>query len=177
MEFDWGAYPALIQVSLGYSEEEGTFPRVTHPSAAHPEGCARLACVKPAASVRSEPGSNSQVESACALLDSRTSAHRPDPQGPGPKRHRLSCTVPLTGSRWPTNGEADTHIIGFPLVSRHADVRPSNEPNRPHIPSSSQSVQRAPEKRQHIAPDLSATRCPLTDFTAALQPLRGHSLR
>jgi len=58
-------------------------------------------------------------------------------------------------------------------VSRHADVRPSNEPNRPHIPSSSQSVQRAPEKRQHIAPDLSATRCPLTDFTVALQPLRG----
>ncbi|MEE7475846.1 hypothetical protein MHIMP23_05495 [Methylobacterium hispanicum] len=30
--------------------------------ATHPEGCVRLACVKPAASVRSEPGSNSQVE-------------------------------------------------------------------------------------------------------------------
>src|SRR5688500_15875628 len=40
----------------------GTFPRVTLPSATHPEGCVRLACVKPAASVRSEPGSNSQVE-------------------------------------------------------------------------------------------------------------------
>ena len=62
MEFDWGAYPALISVSRGYSGEEGTFPRVTHPSAADPEGPARLACVKPAASVRSEPGSNSQVE-------------------------------------------------------------------------------------------------------------------
>ena len=34
MEFDWGAYTALIQVSLGCSEPKGTFPRVTHPSAA-----------------------------------------------------------------------------------------------------------------------------------------------
>jgi hypothetical protein len=34
MEFDWGAYPALISVSRGYSGEKGTFPRVTHPSAA-----------------------------------------------------------------------------------------------------------------------------------------------
>src|SRR3712207_4366028 len=40
----------------------GTFPRVTHPSATDPEGPVRLACVRPAASVRSEPGSNSQVE-------------------------------------------------------------------------------------------------------------------
>ena len=40
----------------------GRFPRVTHPSAAPSEKGARLACVKPAASVRSEPGSNSQVE-------------------------------------------------------------------------------------------------------------------
>ena len=56
------AYPVLALVSQGYSEPEGTFPRVTHPSAADPEGPARLACVKPAASVRSEPGSNSHVE-------------------------------------------------------------------------------------------------------------------
>ena len=40
----------------------GTFPRVTHPSATQSEDCVRLACVRPAASVRSEPGSNSQVE-------------------------------------------------------------------------------------------------------------------
>ena len=56
------AYPVLAQVSLGYSKLKGTFPRVTHPSATDPEGPVRLACVKPAASVRSEPGSNSQVE-------------------------------------------------------------------------------------------------------------------
>ena len=49
------------------------YSRVTHPSAAnpfylHPEGIcqnfiARLACVKRAASVRPEPGSNSQFKS------------------------------------------------------------------------------------------------------------------
>ena len=37
------------------------FPRVTHPSATLCCHSVRLACVKPAASVRSEPGSNSQV--------------------------------------------------------------------------------------------------------------------
>ena len=37
------------------------FPRVTHPSATLCRHSVRLACVKPAASVRSEPGSNSQV--------------------------------------------------------------------------------------------------------------------
>ncbi len=55
-------YPVLAQVSLSYSEPKGTFPRVTHPSAAPYCYGARLACVRPAASVRSEPGSNSQVE-------------------------------------------------------------------------------------------------------------------
>ena len=40
----------------------GTFPRVTHPSATTTEVIVRLACVKHAASVRSEPGSNSQVD-------------------------------------------------------------------------------------------------------------------
>src|SRR6478609_511238 len=40
------------------------FPRVTHPSATPYCYGVRLACVRPAASVRSEPGSNSQVESS-----------------------------------------------------------------------------------------------------------------
>ena len=57
-----GAYPVLLPVSRGYSEERGMFPRVTHPSATNPERSVRLACVRPAASVHSEPGSNSQVE-------------------------------------------------------------------------------------------------------------------
>ena len=56
------AYTVLNPVSRDYSVVKGTFPRVTHPSAAKTEVFARLACVKPAASVRSEPESNSQVE-------------------------------------------------------------------------------------------------------------------
>ena len=55
-------YTVLAQISLCYSVVIGRFPYITHPSAAHHKWCARLACVKPAASVRSEPGSNSQVE-------------------------------------------------------------------------------------------------------------------
>ena len=63
------AYAVLIRVSPGYPPPKGRFPRVTHPSAArqHPEGpaAARLACVRHAASVQSEPGSNSSVQSYC----------------------------------------------------------------------------------------------------------------
>src|SRR5262249_15342439 len=60
------AYTVLAQVSLRYSVLKGTFPRVTHPCATNIETrksqFVRLACVRPAASVRSEPGSNSQVD-------------------------------------------------------------------------------------------------------------------
>ena len=61
------AYAVLAEVSLGYPPQEGRFPRATHPCAT-PVGAeaptgVRLACVKHAASVRSEPGSNSHVQS------------------------------------------------------------------------------------------------------------------
>ncbi len=46
---------------MRYPVEKGRFLRVTHPSAARIRIRARLACVRPAASVRSEPGSNSHV--------------------------------------------------------------------------------------------------------------------
>ena len=55
-------HTVLAAVSSGCSVPQGMFPRVTHPSATPPEGSVRLACVRPAASVRSEPGSNSQVQ-------------------------------------------------------------------------------------------------------------------
>jgi hypothetical protein len=54
-------HPVLARVSPSYPEPLGRFPRVTHPCATNPEGSVRLACVRHAASVRSEPGSNSQV--------------------------------------------------------------------------------------------------------------------
>ena len=56
-------HAVLAAVSRGCPPPKDRYLRVTHPSAApesHPP-IARLACVKHAASVRSEPGSNSQV--------------------------------------------------------------------------------------------------------------------
>ena len=61
------AYTVLAVVSNRYSVLIGRFPRVTHPCATLHETevslPVRLACVRHAASVRSEPGSNSQVHS------------------------------------------------------------------------------------------------------------------
>ena len=80
------------------------FPRVTHPSATKPEGFVRLACVRPAASVHSEPGSNSQVESTEMLSltsNLRTSAcirHRY-------RSFRFMCSC-FTKKQEPTNREA-----------------------------------------------------------------------
>ena len=54
-------YAVLARVSPGYPPLMGRFSRVTHPSAARRLECkhsivsARLACVRPAASVQSEP--------------------------------------------------------------------------------------------------------------------------
>ena len=58
---DRSHYTVLAQISLSYSVPKGRFPRVTHPCATRSEDLVRLACVRHAASVRSEPGSNSQV--------------------------------------------------------------------------------------------------------------------
>ena len=49
------AYLVLAQVSSSYSKPKGRFPHYTHPSATKYCYFVRLACVKRAASVRSEP--------------------------------------------------------------------------------------------------------------------------
>jgi hypothetical protein len=84
-------HPVLAAVSRGCPGARGRFPRVTHPSAtrAAPEGTTpvRLACVRRAASVRSEPGSNSQLDLPYALR--RT----------GCRLQRHHCTRPTLGRR------------------------------------------------------------------------------
>ena len=60
--FPHRAYAVLAAVSSSYPPLQGSFPRVTHPCATLSEESVRLACVRPAASVRSEPGSNSHVD-------------------------------------------------------------------------------------------------------------------
>ena len=60
-------YAVLIRLSPGYPPQKDTFRCITHPSATRRQAEARvtvrLACVKHAASVQSEPGSNSSVQS------------------------------------------------------------------------------------------------------------------
>ncbi len=55
-------YAVLARVSPGYPPPVGRLATCYSPVRRSPKG-ARLACVKPAASVRSEPGSNSPVRS------------------------------------------------------------------------------------------------------------------
>ena len=55
------SYAVLPPISRDYTPPEGRFLRVTHPSAMHdPKVGIRLACLKHAASVHPELGSNSQ---------------------------------------------------------------------------------------------------------------------
>ena len=65
--FTRGSYAVLAYLSVRYPPPLGTFRCVTHPFATRHQGCpraaVRLACVKHAASVQSEPGSNSSVQS------------------------------------------------------------------------------------------------------------------
>src|SRR6478672_7832105 len=67
------SHAVLASLSTGYPPQEDTFRCITHPCAARRQGCpraaARLACVRHAASVQSEPGSNSSIQSlTCKLL-------------------------------------------------------------------------------------------------------------
>ena len=59
------SHAVLASLSTGYPPQEDTFRCITHPFAARRQGCpraaARLACVRHAASVQSEPGSNSSI--------------------------------------------------------------------------------------------------------------------
>ncbi len=82
-------YAVLAPVSQRYPPPQDTFLRVTHPSATRAEAPVRLACVKHSASVRSEPGSNSQVHTPASLPAYKTqclpnpntkpNAHQPSP--------------------------------------------------------------------------------------------------
>src|SRR3546814_835083 len=74
------SYAVLVPVSRGYPPRQGIFRCIPHPSATRHPGsklpCAavRLACVRPTASVHSEPGSNSSLK-FCGFGSRRTSAN------------------------------------------------------------------------------------------------------
>ena len=76
------AHAVLAWLSPGYPPQQDTFRCVTHPFATRRQGCprvtVRLACVRHAASVQSEPGSNSSVQSK----NSQSSSKVPSPKDP-----------------------------------------------------------------------------------------------
>ena len=98
------AYAVLARLSPGYPPLRDTFRCITHPFAARRQGCpraaARLACVKHAASVQSEPGSNSSVDLWQLLFSPRLTrtpapkgGHEPSakPYDPADSPHIASC--------------------------------------------------------------------------------------
>ena len=62
--------------------------------------------------------------------------------------------------RCPSNSEADTHIIGLPLVSRYAAFDPSIGPNRPHISSVTSDFKERGRQNQPEASPIALTRPP-----------------
>jgi hypothetical protein len=136
--------PVLAAVSRGCPGARGRYPRVTHPFATRtaPEGTTpvRLACVRRAASVRSEPGSNSQLHPSS----------RPGPPGraPPPHQRRPHPTRP------PKPGALRHHRALPPLrpllaqVSENLKGRPVPRPTRPQPDTKRQTATRPdPETR------------------------------
>ena len=79
--FSRRTYAVLARVSSGCPPLQGRFLRVTHPSATRQPpskldaAAVRLACVKHAASVQSEPGSNSSLQNFLAPQLNHRSLH------------------------------------------------------------------------------------------------------
>ena len=121
-------HAVLAPVSQRYPPPVDTFLRVTHPSATNAEASVRLACVKHAASVHSEPGSNSQVHSP------------PDPERPS------SSEPPCTHSthrRFPnhpkiTRHQAKSHPRHQTLSGQHPGADRASHPLTSSPPTSHQ---------------------------------------
>gem|GEM_PF-4401433 len=119
-------YAVLANLSTGYPPLQGTFRCITHPFAtrrqAEAPAAVRLACVKHAASVQSEPGSNSSVQSNPTSLtiqnfrmpskSIRQTRRSPKEQVPGNKPQQPR----------PTTRKAPT-IIGRRIVKEHPRKR------------------------------------------------------
>jgi hypothetical protein len=90
-------HPVLAAVSRGCPGAQGRYPRVTHPFATRmdPEGTipVRLACVRRAASVRSEPGSNSQLH-PCSRRQTRRPRQPRSLTGPRPRSGQPAPRAP-----------------------------------------------------------------------------------
>ena len=122
-------HTVLAPLSRSYSVPLGRFPRVTHPCATKAEAFVRLACVRHAASVRSEPESNSQV------------FERPIGHGgkPAPRR-------PLSRSRSCTNTWC---VLGHEEPPKRASLETSVE--RHNLPSTRRLKTVGPGAAAHMS--------------------------
>ena len=116
------AYAVLAEVSLRYPPLIGRFPRVTHPCATKAEAFVRLACVRHAASVRSEPGSNSQVN-LLGLIPRKLKAN----PGTYSLSYKRSAFLKCVSAK-----------------------RPTSVPRRPRIPSSSKLVKQQSPRQSDV---------------------------
>jgi hypothetical protein len=123
--FPLRAYAVLAAVSSGCSPLQGRFPRVPHPSATDPEGSVRLACVRPAASVRSEPGSNSHVELTSRDIPSLT-AKNTTQSIPGPKNAHVN--------QMPLKQETPSQPLVENVHASRSHATKTAQNRRPHIP-------------------------------------------
>ncbi len=107
-------YAVLASLSGSCPPPPGRFVRVTHPSATRAEALVRLACIRHAANVYPEPGSNSPKR--------KTSSRRS-----GPNNVLFGCQS--------STGHASLHRRGFP---------PRNRPDRYPLTGSDSDSARYP---------------------------------
>jgi hypothetical protein len=144
-------HTVLAPLSGSYSVPEGRFPRVTHPCATRSEDLVRLACVRHAASVRSEPESNSQVFEQSPKPGGITEPMRTALQGAVPAQYMVYWDIgPKPGKsrqepKW--NG-----IMLNPSYRRLEAVGPGRR--RPHVPSSKPTMRKnkPPNRQQPLLP-------------------------
>ncbi len=135
-------HPVLAVVSNCYSEPKGRFPRVTHPCATRPEGLVRLACVRHAASVRSEPESNSQVDDRQAR---RNRPGKPVLWEPFLHKYTNWCVCVL-GHLLPSPRQAAAKVTlrnGINLTDRSIPRGYRRPGRRPHVPSSKPTMSKS----------------------------------
>ena len=135
-------HPVLAVISNCYSEPKGRFPRVTHPCATRPEGLVRLACVRHAASVRSEPESNSQVNDR--QPPPWNGRKRPASLGAVPAQiYKLVCLRIRTLAPHRSIRSDGYHWNGINLTD-HPEPGGSRRPGRrPHVPSSKPTMSKS----------------------------------
>ena len=139
---DRSHHPVLAVVSNCYPGPKGRFPRVTHPCATRPEGLVRLACVRHAASVRSEPESNSQVD----VRQAPRGMARSKLASPGAvpaQIYKLVCLRIRTLAPHPGIRRGGYLWNGINLTD-HPEPGGSRRPGRrPHVPSSKPTMSKS----------------------------------